>query len=79
MHPVWIKVSPRLKTAAECGFLRQPQEKKGICGMSPGGIFVQGIISVFFGMALLYLSIKITAFAVDKFSRADKGVGKDGK
>jgi hypothetical protein len=47
--------------------------------MSPGGIFVQGIISVFFGMALLYISIKITAFAVDKFSQKDKGAVKDGK
>ncbi|MDT8379145.1 MAG: hypothetical protein RQ739_09670 [Desulfotignum sp.] len=47
--------------------------------MSPVGIFIQGIISVFFGMTLLYLSIKITAFAVDKFAKKDKGAGKDGK
>ncbi|MFU8769101.1 MAG: hypothetical protein ACNA7H_05140 [Desulfotignum sp.] len=37
--------------------------------MSPGGIFVQGIVSVFFGMTLLYLSIKVTAFVVDRLSR----------
>lgn len=37
--------------------------------MSPGGIFVQGIVSVFFGMTLLYLSIKLTAFMVDRLSR----------
>jgi hypothetical protein len=47
--------------------------------MSPGGIFVQGIITVFFGMSMLYLSIKITAFAVDTFSKKDKGAEKDGK
>jgi hypothetical protein len=47
--------------------------------MSPVGIFIQGIISVFFGMTLLYLSIKITAFAVDTFSKKDKGAEKDGK
>ena len=47
--------------------------------MSPGGIFVQGIISVFFGMTLLYLSIKITAFAVNKFAQKDQGAVKDGK
>lgn len=47
--------------------------------MSPGGVFIQGIVSVFFGMALLYLSIKITAFAVDSFAKKDKGAGKDGK
>jgi hypothetical protein len=60
-------------------FLKTNLRKKRICEMSPGGIFVQGMISVFFGMALLYLSIKITAFTVDSFAKKDKGAGKDGK
>jgi hypothetical protein len=47
--------------------------------MSPGGIFIQGIVSVFFGMTLLYLSIKITAFVVDRLARKNKGEIRDGK
>ena len=47
--------------------------------MSPGGIFVQGIISVFFGMTMLYLSIKITAFVVDRMARKNKGDIQDDK
>lgn len=47
--------------------------------MSPGGIFVQGIISVFFGMTLLYLSIKVTAFVVDRMARKSKGGIQDDK
>mgnify|MGYP005851155339 FL=1 len=47
--------------------------------MSPGEIFVQGIISVFFGMTLLYLSIKITAFVVDRMAQKNKGDIQDDK
>jgi len=47
--------------------------------MSPGEIFIQGIISVFFGMTLLYLSIKITAFAVDRTALKNKGETQDDK
>ncbi len=47
--------------------------------MSPASVFVQGIISVFFGMTLLYLSIRITAFFVDRFSSKSKGAASDGK
>ncbi len=47
--------------------------------MSPGGIFIQGIISVFFGMTLLYLSIKITAFVVDRMALKNKGDARDDK
>lgn len=47
--------------------------------MSPTSVFVQGIISVFFGMTLLYLSIRITAFFVDRFASKTKGADTDGK
>ena len=47
--------------------------------MSPASVFAQGIISVFFGMTLLYLSIKITAFFVDRFTSKTKGADTDGK
>ncbi len=47
--------------------------------MSPGNIFLQGIISVFFGMTLLYLSIKLTAFIVDRIARKTKGDAQDDK
>ncbi len=47
--------------------------------MSPGGIFIQGIISVFFGMTLLYLSIKLTAFIVDRIAGKAKGGAQDDK
>jgi hypothetical protein len=47
--------------------------------MSPGGIFLQGIISVFFGMTLLYLSIKVTAFIVDRIASKTKGGARDDK
>lgn len=47
--------------------------------MSPASVFAQGIISVFFGMTLLYMSIRITAFFVDRFTSKTKGADTDGK
>jgi hypothetical protein len=47
--------------------------------MSPASVFIQGIVSVFFGMTLLYLSIKITAFFVDRISSKSKGAASDDK
>ena len=47
--------------------------------MSPASIFIQGIVSVFFGMTLLYLSIKITAFFVDLIAKKTKGGAQDDK
>jgi hypothetical protein len=79
IHRVWIKVVGNFSDRCIAAFFKTNSRKKGIGKMSPGGIFVQGIISVFFGMALLYLSIKITAFAVDSFAKKNKGAGKDGK
>jgi len=54
-------------------------DKKRNGKMSPGGIFIQGIISVFFGMTMLYLSIKITAFVVDRMALKNKGEARDDK
>ena len=47
--------------------------------MSPASVFIQGIVSVFFGMTLLYLSIRITAFFVDRFTSKSKGTVQDDK
>jgi hypothetical protein len=47
--------------------------------MTPTSVFIQGIVSVFFGMTLLYLSIKITAFFVDRISSKSKGAASDDK
>jgi hypothetical protein len=47
--------------------------------MTPASVFIQGIISVFFGMTLLYMSIKITAFFVNRFTSKSKGVAQDDK
>jgi hypothetical protein len=41
--------------------------------MSPGVIFIEGFIGVFFGMALIYLSIKITALIIDRPTQKNKG------
>lgn len=41
--------------------------------MSPGIVFLEGITGVFFGMALLYLSIKLTAMIVGRFPENKKG------
>jgi len=41
--------------------------------MSAGFVFLSGISSVFFGMALIYLSIKITALITDRFPEKTKG------
>ncbi|MFH1155724.1 MAG: hypothetical protein V1793_18100 [Pseudomonadota bacterium] len=35
-------------------------------------IFILGITGVFFGMAMLYLSIKITAAVLDKFQKKEE-------
>jgi hypothetical protein len=35
--------------------------------MSPGVVFTGGILGVFSGMTLIYLSIKITALVIDRF------------
>jgi len=40
--------------------------------MSPGVVFIEGIVGVFFGRALIYLSIKITAFITDRFLSGKK-------
>ena len=47
--------------------------RKGEIKMSPGVIFVQGMVGVFFGMALIYLSIKITAKAIEWSSGRQRG------
>lgn len=41
--------------------------------MSPGVVFTGGIIGVFFGMTLIYLSIKITAIIIDRLTPKKKG------
>ena len=43
--------------------------------MSAGFVFIGGISGVFFGMTLIYLSIKITALITDQFS----GKAKEGR
>lgn len=48
------------------------QRKKGEVKMSTGVIFAQGIIGVFFGMALIYLSMKITAKAIEWSTRRQR-------
>ncbi len=40
--------------------------------MSAGFVFIGGFLGVFFGMTLIYLSIKITALAVDTLSNKGK-------
>ena len=40
--------------------------------MSAGFIFIGGFFGVFFGMTLIYMSIKITALAVDILSKKEK-------
>ena len=40
--------------------------------MSAGFVFIGGISGVFFGMTLIYLSIKITALIVDRFPEQSK-------
>lgn len=40
--------------------------------MSAGFVFIGGISGVFFGMMLIYLSIKITALITDKFPEGSK-------
>ena len=39
--------------------------------MSISTIFIGGISGVFFGMALIYLSIKITALISDRFAKKE--------
>ncbi len=38
--------------------------------MSAGFVFIGGISGVFFGMTLIYLSIKITALISDRFPKS---------
>jgi hypothetical protein len=40
--------------------------------MSPGVVFIAGIVSVFVGMSIIYVSIKVTAFVVERISRDKK-------
>jgi len=40
--------------------------------MSAGFVFIGGISGVFFGMTLIYLSIKITAVISDRFPERPK-------
>ena len=40
--------------------------------MSASFVFIGGFLGVFFGMVLIYLSIKITAVAVDVLSKKGK-------
>jgi len=40
--------------------------------MSAGFVFIGGFFGVLFGMTLIYLSIKITALAVDILSKKGK-------
>ena len=45
---------------------------KGEFLMSAGFVFIGGISGVFFGMTLIYLSIKITAWITDLFPEKSK-------
>ncbi|MBF0201457.1 MAG: hypothetical protein HQK66_09125 [Desulfamplus sp.] len=44
---------------------------------NPMTVFISGLTGVFVGMAFLYLSVKITAFGVDRFGEASTKPAKD--